>query len=98
ERRHADDAALLLGHAHQEVGVGEGLAVGLRETDRLRVVADVLEQGQDGDAVLKSRRPNVNAHRAPSVARGPRAAYSPRHVPSISHCSQPQSLSLLTAI
>jgi hypothetical protein len=42
--------------------VAQGLSIRLGEGDRLGIVADILEEGEDGHAILQARRPDVNAH------------------------------------
>jgi hypothetical protein len=42
--------------------IGECLPKRLREGDGLRIVPNILEQGEDGDAVLQACRSNTNAH------------------------------------
>ena len=48
-----DPSVLRLRHAHEEMRIGERLAVRLGEGDRLRVVAHLLQEIQNGDAVLE---------------------------------------------
>lgn len=62
EARDTNDPPVDLRDSNEKMRVRQRLAIGLGKGDGLGEVADILKQGQDREAVLERRGPNMDTH------------------------------------